>query len=64
MSEPEVCKKCGKPVLDGEAVNGLTRNHWDCDPRQTPAEISAEFVAAAKRVDAALDKVRAKLRKM
>lgn len=26
----DICRYCMKPVLDGQATNGASGNHWDC----------------------------------
>ncbi len=42
----EMCPKCRKPILPGEARNGLSGSHWDCDPHKSPRKIMAELDAA------------------
>lgn len=59
--EPELCTKCGKPVLAGQAVNGATGNHWDCDPVMSPkdtAELFNELHRSLDRVQRGLKRLK------
>lgn len=63
--ELEICSKCGKPVLSGEPRNGMTGNHWDCDPardaRKDMREAVNNLTSAADRTEALLRKLKRKL---
>lgn len=32
-----LCSVCDQPMLDGQALNGLAKTHWDCKPASAPS---------------------------
>lgn len=49
-----VCAHCGKPVLPGQAYNGATKNHWDCDPRTSTKAVIEQLDTAIEKAHGAL----------
>ncbi|MGE0333183.1 MAG: hypothetical protein AB7P37_21090 [Ramlibacter sp.] len=49
------CNICKKPVQPGQAYNGATKNHWDCDPRRSIEEIKADMDRSLKKAREALN---------
>lgn len=35
----DICPYCGEPILDGQPRHTLFKSHYDCAPKQTPADI-------------------------
>lgn len=48
--EHDVCSACGKPILDGEARNGLHASHYDCTDLGPPPT-DTEFGKLVEKID-------------
>ncbi|MBX3589041.1 MAG: hypothetical protein KF796_20620 [Ramlibacter sp.] len=59
----KICGVCKKPVLPGQAYNGATKNHWDCDPARSPRAAMEDFGKALERTQQAMNGLAARLKK-
>lgn len=55
--DTDTCSACCKPILDGEARNGLYHSHYDCtDTGPPPTE--EEFKRLTDRIDRLLEQTK------
>lgn len=61
--DDEICDLCGKPLLAGQAIHGLRRQHFDCYELKNGsyADPMKELNDAAERMEAALNKLKRSL---
>lgn len=61
MNEKDICEICNKPILPGQPVHGMTRNHYDCEPKRglTRWELDKKRIDdTIRRMDAALERAK------